>query len=112
MPLRLKYPISDWVLGQDNLSPGDVVAFFCEVELKEVHAEVIGFPSKELRQYISCRRLDGNIPSNTSEVVNFYNTIVYKLRSGKKTPKECTCGAKYTSNPKHHLSYCEVQQTA
>lgn len=102
MPLREKYLISDWVLGQDNVSPGDIIAFFCEELQSEVQAEVLGFPSKDLKQYISCRRLD----SHYSEVVNFYTTIVYKVKSINTLFEECTCGAKHTSNPRFHLSYC------
>ncbi|MBF0298843.1 MAG: hypothetical protein HQK51_08990 [Oligoflexia bacterium] len=103
MPLRNKYPINDWVLSQDCIGSGDVIAFFCDEEKKEVHAEVIGFPSGEYKQYLSCKR----IGSNYTEVINFYSTIVYKVKNAEIN-KACTCGAKYTSNPKFHLSYCDL----
>ncbi|MBF0314392.1 MAG: hypothetical protein HQK50_00125 [Oligoflexia bacterium] len=104
MPLRNKYPITDWVLSKECVIKGDVVAFFCEEEKQEVHAEVLGFPSEEHRQYVSCRRLG----TEYTEVINFYSTIVYKIKDAVTASRACTCGARHTSNPRFHLSYCDL----
>ncbi len=105
MPLRKKYSIANWVLSQDNVSPGDTVAFYCPKESREIHAEVLGFPSKEMRQYISCKR-NGQ---DQSELINFYSTIVYRINGPiEKKSNSCTCGAKHTSNPKFHLNFCDI----
>lgn len=40
-------------------------------------------------------------------------TAFEKFLDEQKTPsysKQCSCGAKHTSNPKHHLSYCDIKE--
>lgn len=103
MSLRNKYSISNWVLSRECVNKGDLIAFYSEEEQKEIHAIVLGFPSEEHREYLSCRR----VGSSYTEVINFYSNIVYKIMDAEDE-RICSCGAKHTSNPKYHLPYCDL----
>jgi hypothetical protein len=114
MSIVNKYPLENWVLSQDHVQIGDTVAFYDEQLQQEIKAKILGFPSSDLKQYLTCKRPGANY----SEVINIYDVIVYRLneefidtdyRGTKSRFPECTCGAKHTSNPKFHLSYCDVQ---
>lgn len=107
MPLRNKYSVEQWITDRENLVIGDTVAYYSEEEQKEVISEVISFPSQTFTQYISCRRVN----DETTEVVNIYNTIVYKVAAQSRSvssTRECSCGARFTSNPNYHLNYCDL----
>ncbi len=97
-PFRERYPIDNWVVSKNNVEVGDTIIYDCDATEEEVKAIVVGFSTSD--QYIHCKRLKSKIV----EVINIYNTIVYKIESVKK---ECTCGAKFTSNPSFHLNYCD-----
>lgn len=101
--LRSKYPITDWVLSRECVKVGELIAFWDDELNQEIHAEIIGFPSEEHRQYLSIKRIN----CEYTECINYYNTIVYKI--GRSFNLKCTCGAKFTSNPKYHLQYCDIQ---
>lgn len=115
MSIINKYPLENWVLSQDNVRIGDTIAFYSEDQQQEIHAKVLGFPSTGQRQYLTCKRADANY----TEVINFYDVVVYKIESeisdgkisasiSKVVGSSCSCGAKFTSNPKYHLGYCEL----
>lgn len=102
--LRNKYPLSSWVLSQDQLNPGDLIAFFDTHKQEEIHAEVLSLPPSGHNEYIACRRVGSPI----SELVNFYDVVVYRVTSKEVAHSPtCSCGAHFTSNPKFHLSYCD-----
>lgn len=105
MPLRKKYSITDWVLSQDHLKVGDKIAFFDEFIQKEVEAEVIELPSHS-RQVIICKR----DPIRSIEVINFYNTITYKVKD-RAPINNCCCGASKVHGKdcakRYHAAYCE-----
>lgn len=111
MSIINKYPLENWVLSQDNLKIGDSIAFFDENAQQEVIATVLGFPSTDLKQYLSCKRAGAPF----TEVINFYDNVVYRVDKPANQVElkydvkigECSCGAKFTSNPKYHLSYCD-----
>ena len=96
--LRMKYPITQWILSPSNVKIGDTVAF--EEYEKEIHGIVVAFPGDHSK--LTIKRCD----TGERQVINFYNTITYLIISKKNGP--CTCGAKHTSNPDHHLSYCDA----
>jgi hypothetical protein len=104
VPLRNKYPITDWILSQSCVEIGDIIAYYSESERKEVHAEVIAF-CVDPKSCILCRRIDCRL----QEEINFYYTIVYKI-GHKKFEGICTCGASHTSNPDFHLTYCDLNK--
>jgi hypothetical protein len=103
MPLRHKYSVTDWVLAQDNVKPGDWVAFYCDRGQQEIQAQVLELPSLDRRQFLTCKIF----PEGRIEDINFYSTVVYKIKRDQ-IPILCTCGARFTSNPQHHLAYCDI----
>lgn len=101
MPLRGKYPLADWILTKDDLSIGDIIAYFCDERGTEVEAEVIDLLPNDLSRVV-VRQLNCVF----SETLDFYNTICYKARKQPKNNHSCICGASFTSNPKYHYTWC------
>ena len=114
MSLAHKYPATNWVMDKEMLNVGDFIAYYDDETENEVVSTYIGAPSLHFPQYISCKR----VTSNLTEVINIFNTVVYKVDPIDAIFKEsvevkqkrdlCSCGAKHTSNPSFHLSYCEM----
>jgi hypothetical protein len=104
MPLRSKYPLTDWLLTWKDCKIGDEIVFWDIEEKEEVMARIVGFTLSVNK--IIVRRNFGN-PFGMEEEINLYDTIVYKMRGISKADDGCTCGAKHTSNPKYHLVYCD-----
>lgn len=99
-----KYPVSQWIIEKESLKVGDRVVFFSHTE----QAEMTGRITEEFdvagidnRNYLFIET------ANDLMAINFYTNIVYKLIDSFDIVPKCSCGAKYTSSPKYHLSYCE-----
>ena len=103
MDIKEKYPVENWILSQRGLNKGDLVVYFCPYHQREVTSTIVHFPRGEKSHSLECKRLE----NGQVEVVNFYDNIVFLL---KKSPEKvlCTCGAKHTSNPHHHLAFCDL----
>lgn len=42
-----------------------------------------------------------------------WETMIEEAHNAKPVsskPESCSCGAKHTSNPKHHLKYCDLNK--
>lgn len=98
--LNHKYPISSWILSSEHLAEGEWVAYEDEYG-NEIKAEYMGKldDSNEIIVVLPEGR-------EVVDMLSIYDTIVYRI--GKVSNKKCSCGARYTSNPKHHLSYCDL----
>ena len=99
-PLAKKYTIDAWVVSRSVLKNGDRIVFYDYDRNMEVTAEVILTVEHKKPEEITIRR----IGTYASEVLNIYNTITYLLN---RSLKACSCGAKHTSCPTYHLSYCD-----
>lgn len=76
-----------------QLEPGDKVVYWSSYMQTVVEANVLGVDT-----YFNIIELD----NNTS--LNLHISDVYK----PKRYLECDCGAKFTSNPRHHLRFCST----
>jgi hypothetical protein len=104
MPLRGKYSINDWILSNDCVDIGDIIAYYDDTTLKEVHAKVLNkYTYSAHTLYVE------NLDTHMTLEIDFYATVCYNITKGKAEPEICTCGAKHTSNPKHHLNYCKAR---
>jgi hypothetical protein len=102
MPLRNKYDIGKWVLGYDHAKVGDTIAWWCEYEKREMQAVVIAHSFTDSNTLI-CSDVDGAVHR-----INFYEKVTYKIGSiNTQKSNGCTCGARHTSNPKYHSSWCD-----
>lgn len=102
MKMRLNYGLDNWVLNSGMLSEGDMLAWI-EDEV-EVHAEYLGTPNCSDQFLIVVER----IGAECVDLLNLTDYIVYRIRSSEHV--ECECGAKYTFNPRYHLSFCPADQ--
>lgn len=102
MSIREKYSTTDWVISVSRLKEGDWLAY--EEYGIEVHATYVG-------------EMDGAdagtivvMPEgrNVADIISYHNTVVYRLNRNKNDAGECSCGARFTSNPKFHLKYCNI----
>lgn len=99
------HDLTNWIVDPETqLEPGDVIeswsaAFGAEkhkvqaIDLGVIHTH-IGW-----RFHVSDTVCYKVVTSNTSE-----NVQIVPLGSGVK----CSCGAAHTSNPTHHLHYCDL----
>lgn len=110
MPLRDKYPIDRWVLSKENVDTGDIVAFWDAETDQEIQCRVT-IPTKQMREhreYGNCLPVVLRINGEEKRgLLNFYNNIVYKITGREIVGRECSCGAKHTSNPNWHMHYCD-----
>jgi len=92
-----------WVISLKDVAIGDEITYYDYQIAAKVKAQVVGFPGPSAENLILYR----NIHDNNIGVINLFNTVVYKLEEESLVSEEgCCCGAKFTSNPAHHLSYC------
>ena len=101
-PFKERYPIEDWILTSKKLDDGDYVVF--EEDGEEVIAMFHDI-GRENPHLISLT-VPGDLWIKTHDVTK---CITFLLK-GKKSFRECTCGASYTSRPNFHLSYCDLEK--
>ena len=95
---KKKYPIESWIVNPDMLKIGDHIVY--EEFNSEIKATYVGEFSKSK---IKIKTGGGLI-----QIINIFDTIVFKLGTKVQNNITCTCGAKHTSNPTFHLYYCDL----
>ena len=100
---RFKYRLIDWVISRDDLAIGDRVVWFDLDSESGVFGYVVGMTHHHDNKILVCRD-----SSEITELVDFMDTIVFKYGKLSGRSRKCSCGAKHTSNPKFHLSYCDL----
>ncbi len=104
--LSLKYGEEKKVTSTKDIEEGDIIAYFCEHQHKEILAEVLGLLEPVIDNIIVCRRLDEEV----ADLVDFHHVGVYlaKKKNDFTTAVICECGAAHTSNPTFHLRFCPL----
>lgn len=100
-----KYPQTDWLLYHvDDIKEGDEV-IYKDDSGKEVRAKFLEFLSND-KEVIFVQRED-----KIGEIINWHNQVVFinPYNKAKVKAKECTCGAKHTSVPTHHSTWCDIK---
>jgi hypothetical protein len=99
---RQSYPISEWILSSDYVNVGDRVEFWDEGEERSFKGEI----EQKLDTPYFMIRLDWD---GCLHKISYYNHVTFKCKK-YTDPTKCSCGAKHTSNPKYHLSYCDLNE--
>ena len=100
MGIQDKYSLDNWILNQSQVRVGEKVAW--DEQGFEVRGIVVLLP--ESAHNLRVRREDNGF----LVTLNFYTTVTYIVARECVKRVECSCGAKHTSNPKYHLSYCDL----
>lgn len=102
---RRSQPVNNWVVQSSQLNVGDKIAFWYAGQYP-VRAKVVDIISDYI---IQVKQPDGLgyffYTVNLTQDVTF---ILSSVEVPPPLPRECTCGAKHTSNPNFHLPFCEL----
>ena len=75
MPLRKKYPITQWLLSHHfELNRGDTVAFYCKHEKREIQGIFSGMVAKDRTRDLLI--FNGDF----YQIVNYFQTICYVIQ--------------------------------
>ena len=99
-----KYSIEYAVNHKSEVEIGDQVVYIEPKNDEEVVSYVVDFIDGE--DYKIIAQKEPNLWYCAKQIVDLIECSVFKLRKDVDPVRECSCGAKYTSNPKYHLSYC------
>ena len=94
--LRSKYAAKDWIINTSDVKIGYIVAFMWNGI--EKHGEVID---------VLGNRLHLSMTGGDSFSVDVFETTVFIINR-LINHVGCSCGARFTSQPSWHLSYCDM----
>lgn len=100
---RFRYSEKDWIVHHlDTIKEGDIVIYEGGngVEIEGKFLEFIGDDGS----IMVVERLDDGL----ADMLGIYDEIIF-IKEKKQELKICTCGARHTSQPNFHLSYCDLK---
>ncbi|KKP53294.1 MAG: hypothetical protein UR43_C0005G0003 [candidate division TM6 bacterium GW2011_GWF2_33_332] len=93
-----KHGIENLVISKKQLKEGDTILISTYNKIME---------TKVISLLNNICGYENYIIVDNDSYLDLSNTLVIKVNKEIKEKNRCSCGAKYTSNPNYHLSYCD-----